>query len=685
MAEITYAKKRLEPIIKKYSIDVENDKVFKSIITLFNGQTDYQIWALKLVFGHFATLDNVIHFKEWADANPNEIQHLSLHNLISYKNKANIAALNKEIAAIDNLRVVKDVVSRFNTAQRRVLHEVYIEPFSAEPWKCNGNSAFRSFAELAKQFLMLPAHRQQKFISLMSAVSSASNIISHLKNAIEETYEWNREDMLLYAQRCCPDVEVCYDNNNVVVLRIPSFASSAKLCGSGRTSWCLTCDESYFNRYTYNNDNAQQFFLFDFNKRENHELAHVGFSVSPLKGINFAHSTRNNSLMGEVSVDGEGWNIQKVLKHHNIDKSVYVRLKQLVNYKWDKTDFLQFAERNSIKVLPIEDGRVIVFLDDRTQAESVLAHTLCPTRTPFEQNMKMFAVMDFSLEKDNENAVLAILFSKDRYDTLSFHSLFNAYGERNDKKNALAEHKMKSDMFVSTEGINPNVLLHKLIDECNYEAAIKLLKENKSVDPNHVFCASLPAVKAITSGNVELFNALAAHPKFDFRATEGFGNPYVNFLILYIEGVMADGDKNIAPWVSMIRTLINNPQYDCMQKDINEDTALHAACEDKAFISIVRDLLAHTEIDVNARNCWDNTPLAVALDAVDGPNMEAVKLLLLDSRTVIDKESVKIAKQKKIDLEALRHSLVEQEAEAEEKDETINDDFSEVFSRIFKG
>jgi hypothetical protein len=38
------------------------------------------------------------------------------------------------------------------------------------------------------------------------------------------------------------------------------------MCGNGRTGWCLTREERYFNQYVKEQRDATQYFVFDFSK-----------------------------------------------------------------------------------------------------------------------------------------------------------------------------------------------------------------------------------------------------------------------------------------------------------------------------------------------------------------------------------------------------------------------------------
>lgn len=683
MAELVYAKKRLEPIITKFSIDVENDKVFHAIVTLFPGQTDYQMWALKAVFSKSTTLDNIINIKEWIDENPTEIQHLSKKNLVLYKNFGDFANLRVEIESINAISFIRNTISKFNTAQRHLFTDKILAPFASNPYEALKNSLVSTFYKLLKDFETLPTDRKQKFISLMSPITDLNVIKKHLENALTETYEWNREDMLSYAQRCCPDVEVTYDMNNIVVLRIPSFESSQKLCGNGRTSWCLTREKSYFNNYTTSNGNAQQYFLFDFNRKESHELAHVGFSVNPTKGINYAHTTRNNNLMGGQNIDGRTWDINSVLSFHNINKSVYVRLKQLKAYKWDKESFLNTLSKHHFAVNQIDDNRFIVPIDNSVLYDILLSHTLVGSNLCLNSNQKTFAVFDFSKELNDEKSILILIFTKDRYEILSFNTMYDAYCGKSTESSALGKNNLTSDMFIKVGEMNPDILLHKLIDEQNIVAAIKLLEENENVDPNTMFYGSIPVIKAITSRNANLFKALANHKKFDLSLTEGFGEPYLQFIMLYMETLVEDKKVNLKPFFEMAFTFIDNDKYNINNLDINGDSALHVACEMEELSPIVERLVANPKCDVNIKNEWGYTPLDVALD--NAPvNMQAVNLLLSRQDLKISDETKKFAsEQAHINLDELREKVLVKNEKKQEVNKQEVDEYSDIFAKAF--
>ena len=679
MAELIYAKKRLQPMIDKFGIDPATDKVFQSIITLFNEQTDYQMWGIKLVYTRATSLDNLVLIKNWADANPTEIQHLSLKNLVLYKNTADIVKLHNEIASIDAYHCVKNALNTFNTEQRNLLKDFFLSPVEDAPYKALNLKRFNDFYKKVSAFVKLPEHRKNKFITLMSAVRNVEEIMVHINKALEETYEWNREDMLAYAQRNCPNAEVCYDKDNVVILRLDSFNSAQKLCGNGRTSWCLTRESSYFRRYTEENNYAQQFALFNFNHKEQHELAHVGFSVRPDQGINYAHSTLNHNMMSDIDVNGVRWNIHKLLDHLKIPKSSYVRLRKLTNYKWDLKEFIKkYSNHTQDKVIELPDGRIAVPLTNNTIKDFVVNHTLI-RNLPNDSTHQLFAILDFSKNYNDENALLVVSFSKDLYGSLSLSSLHESYGNKVTEPKLIREYNIDDSLFVKSNELSPDILLHKLIDEDNIEVAIKLLAENKDIDPNTMFYNNLPIIKAIMKADAKLFAAITDHDKFDMNLTEGFGEPYAHFALLYMQSYAQDKSKDTKPYVEMCMSLLSNDKYDNSRQDSLGDTVLHTACESgKDALPIVEFLVHDPSVDVNAVNMWGYAPIDVAIET---QNMDAVRILLKHPNIEIRKETQDLAKSIGLDIKALFEEIKSTSDKTSEEYEKL---FANAFSILKK-
>lgn len=677
MAELNYAKKRLQPIIEKFGINPETDQVFQSIIVLFDGQTDYQMWGVKIVFSKAASLDTLIAIKEWADSHPTEISSLSLKNLVSYKTSSDMSKLMKEMASLDGFQTVKNFINTFNTAQRGILKTRFISPVETAPYNAFGNKEFYKFFKLVNSFCKLPSHRKQKFVVLMSAVNSVDDILKHLKSALEASYDWNREDFLLYLQNNCPGSEICFDKDNVVITRLDSFDTAKKLCGSSRTSWCLTRENRFFNQYTSDAGGASQFAIFDFNKKEDHQLAHVGFTVHPERGITNAHSTSNHSMIGDITIDGSRWNIHKVLSHHNVPKTAYIRLKPLRNFKWDKADFIKKLSgkfNGSAKITELADGRLVIPLDNGSIRNFVIDHTLIHNLPSNNETSQVFAVLDFSKEANDENSLICVVFSKDIYGTLSFNDLFECFGSHSSDRKKYEARNLNDEMFIGSAQIDISVLLHKYIDQENIDAAIKLLKEHEGeVNPNKVFYNNLPIIKAILKGRLDLFYALTEHPKFDWNLVEGFGEPYVHFIMLYLGANIQTKGKEPKPYLEMAMHFLKNEKYNKLALDGLKSNLIHGACEaGQICLPLLDYLLTIPELDVNAKNDIGLTPLDTAIEF---DNKAAVDVLMSLPNIVVSNETKELARMHNIDLG--------KKEEPNEPTVVNSDEYEDLFARVF--
>ena len=56
---MTYNKKQMQPLIDKFQINPETNKLFIKIIEMYDNQPNYQIWAVKGVFSHAFDFDTL--------------------------------------------------------------------------------------------------------------------------------------------------------------------------------------------------------------------------------------------------------------------------------------------------------------------------------------------------------------------------------------------------------------------------------------------------------------------------------------------------------------------------------------------------------------------------------------------------------------------------------------------------
>ena len=125
MATLNYSKKQIQPLIDKYAINAETNTTFARIIEMFDGKPNYQLWAVKVVFSKAVTLENLESIQLWAEENSNLIKKLSKGgNIISYSTSDDFKLLMSEMIGLSDIAFVKNIISRFNTDQRKILTEI---------------------------------------------------------------------------------------------------------------------------------------------------------------------------------------------------------------------------------------------------------------------------------------------------------------------------------------------------------------------------------------------------------------------------------------------------------------------------------------------------------------------------------------------------------------------------------
>jgi hypothetical protein len=292
---MTYNKKQMQPLIDKYAINPETNKLFISICEMFDNQPNYQIWAVKMIFSKTMSIEDLETIHEWVSKNQTMVKMLEKQNIVSYSNKTLIAQLFKEMKGLDNLSVVKSAINHFNTEQRKMLTETLLnKEYTA--LEGNSNATIKKWAEIFRKFNRLPLDRKNKFYSNCSRLKNLDDLLNAIVTCLEETYKWDKDDFMAFLANNASDCEVVVDNGPYVIVHVPSFKSSKLLCGNGRTSWCITQQDSYWRQYVTDHSNRDQYFMFDFNRKESDAFAHIGFTMENGRGF-YCAQTCNNSDM----------------------------------------------------------------------------------------------------------------------------------------------------------------------------------------------------------------------------------------------------------------------------------------------------------------------------------------------------------------------------------------------------
>lgn len=691
MSEINYSKKQLNPLIEKFKINVQNNVVFHKIINMFDNQTPYQIWAIKAIFGGICPLEIIEQIKDWAENNQTEIKHLTKENIIAYKTKNDFSILLKEMEGLKRIVRTRNTINKFNTRQRDMLKNTVLNNIT-NGLEALSSSTFKEWDEILAKMETLVKHRKEKLISTSSAIDNISFLKEHIQTALLASYEWSKEDMISFMKRNANDCQIVYDNGDIVVLNIPSFKSSKLLCGNGRTGWCLTREDRYFNQYVKEPRDAKQYFLFDFSKREDDELAHIGFTVRKSEGITNAHSTKNYSMLGEgINYNGRKINITQALKMCHIPTKIFMPLKQLKNFKWNAEAILEYINENcgDLALCLCENNRIVVNCLTTLGITKLLGHTFINCRDiPISREYKAYVIIDLNLDYDDDKAIVVLTYAQDKYQMDSLRKIIDTYNANITNERYLDSISLSSDKFLNREAINPSILLHKLIDEKNETEAIKLIESNSdTLDVNYEFNQNVPVFSAIENKLYNVFGALINHKNFDCSTCDSFGESLLQSLMFNY--MPSEPDCNTIK--QMINTILDSETFDFNVQDINLDTAINIACDRKDLLWIVERLASKPNVNINIVNDFNCTALGTAIRK---NNIDAIKILARRQDLVVREEDLELAKQNGINLNSLLsesalHNInkdisvgnVNSNGEMSESD--LTSDLSKIFAQAF--
>ena len=693
MAELNYSKKQIQPLIDKYAINAETNTTFARIINMFDGQPNYQLWGVKVVFSKAVKIEELEAIKNWANKNPELIKKLSKNgNIICYSKPGDFDALRSEMEGLSNISFVKDMISRFNTDQRKALSKE-IEPDKLNGVTCHKNSKFRKWFELFSKFNRLSGPTKTKVIGRMSAERDIKNIETLLNQALKEKYDWNKEDLMSFIANNTPKCEVIFDDKDIVLIEVKNYNDSNTLC-YGRTSWCITSSDGQWNNYVVSKK-SKQYFLFDFSKAEKDELAHVAFTVNDANGITNAHSTSDACLMnGGISYHGKNVNIQKVLLDDGINLGLFLKLKKNSKFGWSFEDFCKYAEthKNLMAIAYSKDNRVIVNVLTNEGFANLVSHSFIKHASmPIDSNHKCYVLLDFNLKENDDKSIVAVYYAKDTYKIDTLNQVWDAYGTNLKDEQYLTKIGIMTDEYMNREDIDPNILLHKFIDEGNVEEACSLLDKNNNIDVNYEFNDKRPIFNAIDKKMHKLIGKIIANKNFDSNIEDGFGESLLQNLmyVFYLDEIHKLDKSNANNVQEMIETMIDSGKFDLNHVDWNEDTAINIACTNPNMLWIVKKLAKNPKVDVNHVNDIEWAALG---NAIRKRNLEALKVIGKRPDLEVRDKDRELAEKLGIDLKkyikpepfaevtettvATSESVVTTEAEDADK-------YNELFKKVF--
>ena len=658
----------MQPLIDKYAINPDKNTVFLNIIKMFDGKPNYQLWAVKVVFSKVIAPPTLNAIKEWMDVNPELIKKLSKNgNLVCYTSKDDFTLLHNEMETLSNIKFVKGMIANFNTDQRKLI----LKESNADV--VNGINAFSNaqfvrWFNILKQFNMMSANTKKNVIHRISAERNADRIYQLLNMALDEKYKWNHDDLLAFVAHTTPDCEVVFDDgNNIVLLRVPSYESAKKLC-YGDTSWCICNSDSTFRSYT-SGKGRTQYFYFDFSKRKDDELSHVGFTVDKSIGITNAHSKSDQCMISGLSYQGKRTYINDVLTANGIKMCNFMKLKGKLPFEWDKDSLRDFIKANNkqLSLALDKDKIVVISVNAPSFIKNVIGSSSLIDLSAMDFNgIKTYLAFNTGVSPDDDESFIMANYKKDKYGTMSLVNCRNIYGTKIDA-DAFTKFGILQSDFLGKEKVDPAILLHKYIDEENVSEAVALLKNNKDIDVNYVFNGNSPIFSAIENYMVPVIKEIMNSTKFEFSAEAEYGESLLMFLILafYLNSsyTPSSNEKEIR---DIITTVIESDKTDINYTDLNNDTAVSLAATDSNMLWLLEKLISNPAVDINIANELGYDTLD---SAIVSHNQKAVDMIIkLRKDAVLDERKYKLAKANGISLSKAK------------KGEEVVDVFAKIFA-----
>ena len=428
---------------------------------------------------------------------------------------------------------------------------------------------------------------------------------------------------------------------------------SKKLCGGGRTQWCLTMEKDHWNTYVGRSADRDQYFLFDFTRRETDPFAHICFTIQKGYGIVEAQSCDNERMINDFSNGRETLNINTALAKVGAKMSTFIHLDKSAEFKWDIQSMLEYVKKNPghYAVAYEKDNRYVLNCLSHEGLRKIAGHTMVRlNENPVDQNNKVYVILDMNLPVNDDKAMIIMRYQKDQYGDVTLRSsrdLFNA-----DLMNGkyLNEIGISPNDFLNREAIDPSVMLHKLIDEHDEIGAIKLIEENMdSIDVNYEFNMRIPVFGALNANMFKLFAKMVSHPKFNSKVEDGFGETLLQSLLyMYSADEVTSSSEDEKSLVDMITAILDNRSFDFNARDLSGDTALTIVCEYPKMAWIAKRLISDRNVDVNQANSFMLSPVAICITS---KNLDILRELGKRPDLVLREEDKQLAKNNGINLD----------------------------------
>jgi hypothetical protein len=317
-----------------------NSQILKYFFAITNGSKNFFFWAVNAHFKQGISIFLLEKIMIWNDKYSQLSNKLCKGTITAYTGQHDFFILFREMMKLRRNKRANDVISMFNTAQKKALKGYSLND--------------RDYETLSK-FGKLSGKKKNNFIRKMSTIEDPSEILKQMSFLADIHFEWNKKSFLESLNnsdgfKC----DIVIDKGDIVLLKVKDYETVKRLAKT--TNWCISKDKKYWNEYVENNPNATQYVLMDFSRKEDDNLSIVGFTSVHDRGITNAHDFQNRNLMqgkrfntaseikSFVSRIVDCSNIYGVLDKYGIKLSDVVSYEPN-QYKWNREDMFDYLNQ----------------------------------------------------------------------------------------------------------------------------------------------------------------------------------------------------------------------------------------------------------------------------------------------------------------------------------------------------
>lgn len=402
-----------------------NCSLFKYFFAISSGSKNFFFWAVNAYFKNRTSIYQIENILRWNDKYNQLQSKLSKGTITAYTSGSDFFTIVREMMQLRRNKRANDVISSFNTQQKKALKEYKLSD--------------RDYDTLSK-FGKLSSKKKNNFIRKMSTIEDPAEILRQMSFLADIHFEWNKKSFMDYLENLEGlNCKVIIDRDNIVLLRVDDYEAVKRLAKA--TNWCISKDKKYWNEYVEMNHDATQYVLFDFSRKEDDNLSIVGFTSVHDRGITHAHDFQNRNIMGSkrtntvaeiksfVSKYVDCSNIYGVLDRNGINLSDVVSYEP-THYKWNRNSMFDYLEQcisDDDYYIIYDDGNRVVLIAENDDVKYFLGDAYMDNRHyNHQQGDQHIIFADFNKKAgDPEKLVFGVIHHNFATHESSCDRLFN--------------------------------------------------------------------------------------------------------------------------------------------------------------------------------------------------------------------------------------------------------------------